>query len=236
MVGGAGVRLKPLTDACPKPLLEITGKPILERIIERLIQQGFKRICLAVHYKAEMIQQYCGDGRKWGIAIEYLHEREQMGTAGAVGTLAHQISKPTLVMNGDLVTEANFAEIVNHHIQCQAAATMSVVPYELKVPYGVVDVEGHFVTGVREKPVLHALVNAGIYVIGPDAAWMIPAGKPSDMPDLFNRLIAENRKTAAYVIKEQWTDVGDLKELERVRRQFSTSLGAFRESQFSHRV
>lgn len=224
MVGGRGVRLRPLTNTCPKPLLEVGGKPILEHILEDLIAAGFKRLCLAVHYKAQSFQNFFQDGRKWGISIEYLHEEKRLGTAGALGLLRDKVTKSTLVMNGDLLTDANFAEIVEHHEQSQAVATMCVIQYQIQLPYGIVELEGNLISNVCEKPVLQAYANAGIYVLSPKAVSRIPRGEYFDMPQLFNCLRDEGQKTVAYVIKGQWTDVGDHNELERVRRQFSTTI------------
>jgi NDP-sugar pyrophosphorylase family protein len=224
MVGGSGLRLRPLTENCPKPMLEIGGKPILEHTLENLIAAGFKRFCLAVHYKAEAFYNYFQDGRKWGVSIEYLHEEKRLGTAGALGLLGDKVTKSTLVMNGDLVTDANFTEIVAHHQQCQAVATMCVVPYEIQLPYGIVEIDGNLLSKVCEKPVLQAYANAGIYVLNPSVISRIPKGEHFDMPQLFNCLRDEEQNTVAYVIKGQWTDVGDLKELERVRSQYSRSI------------
>lgn len=223
MVGGRGVRLRPLTNNCPKPMLEVGGKPILEHILEDLIAAGFKRICLAVHYKAQVIQNHFQNGRQWGASIEYLHEEKRLGTAGALGLLRDKVTKSTLVMNGDLVTDVNFAEIVAHHEQCRAVATMCVIPYEIQLPYGIVELESNQISKVCEKPVLQTYANAGIYVLSPKAVSRIPRGQYFDMPQLFNCLSAEGEKTAAYVIKGQWTDVGDRNELDRVRRQFSAT-------------
>lgn len=223
MVGGRGIRLRPLTNNCPKPMLEVGGKPILEHTLDDLIAAGLKRFCLAVHYKAQAFQNYFQDGRKWGVSIEYLHEEKRLGTAGALGLLREKVTKSTLVMNGDLITDVDFAEIIAHHERCQAVATMCVIPYEIQVPYGLVEIEGDQLSKVCEKPILQTYANAGIYVLSPEAVARIPAGEHFDMPQLFNCLKDEGLKTVAYVIKGQWTDVGDRDELERVRRQFSTS-------------
>ena len=208
-------------------MLEVGGKPILQHTLEDLIAGGFKSFCMAVHYKAQAFQSYFQDGRQWGVSIEYLHEEKRLGTAGALGLLRDKITKSTLVMNGDLITEADFAEIVAHHEQCQAVATMCVIPYEIQVvPYGLVEIEGNLLSKVCEKPILHAYANAGIYVLSPEAVSRIPAGEHFDMPQLFNCLKDEGLKTVAYVIEGQWTDVGDRDELERIRRQFSTAEAA----------
>lgn len=222
MVGGSGERLRPITNNCPKPMLEVGGVPIVERLLQNLIEAGFKHICFAVHYKAEMIENHFGDGSRWGIAIEYLHEKTRLGTAGALSLLGDKIEKLVLVMNGDLVTEAKFSEILAHHHQCGAIATMCTVPYEVTVPYGIVELDGPYLSNVREKPLLCAFANAGIYVISPEAIKAIPTGKPYDMPQLFDQLMTNKEKVGAYVIKERWSDVGDLKELERIRKEFSS--------------
>ncbi|MBC7998471.1 MAG: NTP transferase domain-containing protein [Leptolyngbya sp.] len=233
MVGGEGARLRPLTNNCPKPMLEVGGIPIVERLLQNLIAVGFERVCFAVYYKAEVIENYFGDGSRWGIAIEYLREETRMGTAGALALLRDKIDKPVLVMNGDLVTEANFPKILEHHMQCKAVATMCAVPFEITAPYGIVELEGSFLSSVREKPLLSAFANAGIYVVSHEAIEIIPTGKPYDMPQLFEQLISNKEKVGAYVINERWSDVGDLSELERVQNEFAVKSRSLRDAKLS---
>ncbi|WAC44800.1 nucleotidyltransferase family protein [Pseudomonas sp. SL4(2022)] len=221
MVGGLGSRLRPLTDACPKPMLRIGGKPILESILESFMEQGFRRFFLSVNYMAEVIKDYFGDGAKWGARIEYLHETERLGTAGALSLLPEKPVAPLVVMNGDLITKANFAAMLEFHEEHQAAATMAVREYDLQVPYGVVKVDGVRIASIEEKPIHRFFVNGGIYVLGRDVLDVIPPSTFFDMPSLFQDLASKGCKAAAYPLREYWLDIGRLEEYERAQREWS---------------
>jgi choline kinase/predicted transcriptional regulator len=169
MAGGLGSRLRPLTDDCPKPLLHVGSKPILETIIEAFIQQGFRRFYISVNYMSEMIEKYFGDGSRWGGEIGYIRENERRGTAGALALLPQTPELPIFVMNGDLLTRLNFASLLDFHGQHEAAATMCVREYEMQVPYGVIRPQSHRIVDIHEKPTERYFVNAGVYVLSPEA-------------------------------------------------------------------
>ncbi len=194
MAGGLGSRLRPLTDDCPKPLLKVGSKPIMETILDNFIEYGYRRFFLSVNYKAEMIQDYFGDGSKWGVEIRYLHEKERMGTAGALGLLPEKPLQPILVMNGDLLTKVNFQHLLNFHQEHQAKATMCVREYEYQVPYGVVKIDHQRLVGIEEKPVQHYFVSAGIYVLEPEVLELIPSNAFFDMPTLFQNFWRRMRR------------------------------------------
>lgn len=219
MAGGLGKRLMPLTANLPKPLLEVGGKPVLEAILESFAEQGFKRIFVSLNYKAEMIRSHFGDGHRWGVQIEYLQETSSLGTAGALSLLPTRPSAALVVMNGDLVTKTNFHSLLQFHAGQSAAATMAVREYDFQVPYGVVRIGDDRITAIEEKPVQKFFVNAGIYVLSPEAVELVPKDTFFNMPTLFERLIAENRKTAAYPLREYWLDIGRLDEYERARQE-----------------
>lgn len=220
MAGGLGSRLYPLTADCPKPLLKIGGAPILENILMGLAGQGFNKFFIAVNYKAEMIVEYFGDGSKWGVDIRYLHEHDRMGTAGALSLLPEQPDAPILVMNGDLLTQADFAAMLDFHDEQNTAATMAVREFEYQIPYGVVDVENARISKIEEKPTHKFLVAAGIYVLAPDSISCIPKGTFFDMPNLFRSLAESGRHTSAYHFKDYWLDIGRLEEFERAQREW----------------
>ena len=220
MAGGLGTRLQPLTDECPKPLLSVGGKPILESILESFSEQGFKRIFLSVNYKAEMIRDHFGAGDRWGVQVDYLHESTRLGTAGALSLLPERPTAPVVVMNGDLLTRANFDNLLQFHIAQDAAATMAVREYDFQVPYGVVRLDGAHIKTIEEKPVQKFFVNAGIYALSPDALDYLPADTFFDMPTLFEHLIAAGKSTAAYPLREYWLDIGRLEEFERAQREW----------------
>ena len=215
MAGGQGKRLLPLTENCPKPLLNVRGKPILESIIESFVEQGFKRIFLSVNYKAEMIKNHFGKGDRWGVKVEYLHENTALGTAGSLSLFPEKPNDTIIVMNGDLITHTNFDNLLQfHHVQ-KAAATMAVREYDLQVPFGVVQLDGSIIQGIEEKPLQQFYVNAGIYALSPNVLDYIPEKNFFDMTTLFEKLIAEGEKTVAYPLHENWLDIGRLEEFEQ---------------------
>ena len=194
MAGGLGSRLSPLTDDCPKPMLAVGGKPILENIIESFIEQGFRRFFISVNYKAEQIKNYFGNGEHWGITVDYLHEDKRLGTAGALSLLPEQPTDPVIIMNGDLLTRANFQGMVDFHLEQDSIATMAVREYDIQVPFGVVTLDGARISSITEKPVQSFFVNAGIYVISPDALTLIPKDTFFDMPTLFGMIADAEKK------------------------------------------
>ena len=226
MAGGLGSRLSPLTDNTPKPLLHVGSKPILETILEAFVQHGFGRFYLSVNYLAEQVEAHFGDGSRWGVEIEYLRERERLGTAGALSLLPERPAEPLFVMNGDLLTRLNFAHLLDFHTEHAAAATMCVREYEMQVPYGVIETRSHRILDIREKPTERYLVNAGVYVLQPDVLDLIPDGKFFDMPELFMRLIQQEKETAVFPIREYWMDIGRLEDFDRANGQFDQVFSA----------
>ena len=208
MAGGLGTRLRPLTEQTPKPMLDLHGKPILESILENLVGEGFRRFFMSVNYKAALIEEYFGDGARWGVSISYLREEQRLGTAGPLALLPEAPSLPVAVMNGDLLTQASISSLVDFHVELKSAATMAVREYDLQVPYGVVRINGERITSIEEKPVQKFLVNAGMYVLSPGALTHIPPRAYLDMPALFERLHAAGEKTVAFPLREYWLDIG----------------------------
>ena len=224
MAGGLGTRLRPLTNDCPKPLLKIGDKPILETIINGFIESGFHRFYIAVNYKAEMIEEYFGDGSRWGIEIQYIHENKRMGTAGALYFLPEKPSEPIVVMNGDLLTKVDFGALIDTHISKNAAATMAVREYSYQVPYGVINCNGDCIVSIEEKPEQSYFVNAGIYVLSPESVSRVDKEEFYDMPDLFNDVIKDGGKAVIYPVREYWLDIGRLSDFERARKEFGSGL------------
>jgi dTDP-glucose pyrophosphorylase len=220
MAGGLGKRLSPLTNDCPKPLLHVGGRPILETILLNFVEYGFRRFFISVHYKAEMVKHYFGDGTKWGIQIEYLHETKQLGTAGALGLLPLRPEEPIVVMNGDLLTKVNLNHLMDFHGDNGAKATMCVREYDFQVPYGVLKLDGHRIVDIEEKPVQRFFVNAGIYVIEPDALKIIPKEAYLDMPTFFRQIASKGESTAAFPIREYWLDIGQRADFDRAAGDF----------------
>lgn len=208
MAGGMGTRLRPHTENCPKPLLPVAGKPMLEHIIERAKLEGFHHFVLAVHYLGHMIEEYFGDGARWQVKIDYLREQSPLGTAGALGLLQPRPSEPFVVTNGDVLTDVRYSELLEFHLRHDAAATMAVRVHEWQHPFGVVQTRGVDIVGFEEKPIARTHINAGVYVLDPRALNELGVNEHCDMPTLFERLQVKGRRTVAYPMHEPWLDVG----------------------------
>ena len=215
MAGGLGTRLHPLTENLPKPMLKVGGRPILETILQSLIDHGITRFQISVNYKAEIIKRYFGNGQAFGARIEYLEETDRLGTAGALSLLSEPAIHPVVVMNGDVLTKVNFQHLLDFHAAQKASATMCVREYEFQVPFGVVSLDHQRITAIEEKPIKRMFVSAGIYVFEPAVLRLIPAGEHFDMPMLFDRLIAASEVVSAFPIREYWLDVGRMDDFER---------------------
>jgi NDP-sugar pyrophosphorylase family protein len=208
MAGGQGSRLRPRTQNCPKPLLPVGGKPMLEHIIERAKVEGFHHFVLAIHYLGHMIEEYFGDGSRWQVKIDYLREASPLGTAGAIGLLDPRPSEAFLVTNGDVLTDIHYGELLDFHASHGAAATMAVRQHEWQHPFGVVHTKGVDIVGFEEKPIARSHINAGIYVLEASALDVLSVGEHCDMPTLFGRLQELMLRTIVYPMHEPWLDVG----------------------------
>ena len=218
MAGGLGKRLRPLTNDTPKPLLKIGKKPILETILERILDAGFHDFYISTCYKSDMVRDYFGDGGKWNVNIRYICEKEPMGTAGALGLLPDDMPDlPLLVMNGDLLTKINFEHLLQFHKEEGGLATMCVREYDFQVPYGVIKSEGRRITSIEEKPVHKFFVNAGIYVLEPELVRSLNKTSYLDMPDLLEDKINQNQQINMFPVHEYWLDIGRMEEIERAR-------------------
>lgn len=218
MAGGLGTRLRPLTENRPKPLLKVGDKPILETILEKCKGYGLTRFAISVNYKAEMIEEYFGDGRERGVQITYLREPERRGTAGALALLDPRPRDPIVVMNGDLITDLNLSHLLDFHHRQGSTATMCVREHEFTVPYGVVELDGHRILSLHEKPKQNFFVNAGVYVIDPSVIDRVPSSY-CDMTDIFEDLIDAGEDTAVFPVREYWLDIGRPEDYERANRQ-----------------
>ena len=220
MLGGLGTRLRPLTNDIPKPMLKVGNKPIVETIVEGFKQYGYTNFIFSVNYKKEIIQNYFKTGEDFGITIDYVEERKRMGTAGALSLIKNRPTEPFFVMNGDLLTQVNFDQLMQFHIEQDTIATMCVREYEYQIPYGVIETIGTNLKGIHEKPVHRSFVNAGIYVLSPEVFDYIPYETFYDMPTLFERLIEAGKKTSAFPIHEYWLDIGQVDDFQRANENY----------------
>jgi len=219
MAGGVGTRLRPHTERCPKPMLQVAGKPMLEHIIERAKLDGFSRFVLPIHYLGHIIEEHFGDGARVGVSIDYLKEEFPLGTAGALSLLNPRPDLPFVVTNGDVITDIRYGELLDFHERHDALATMGVRLHEWQHPFGVVQMDGVEIMGFEEKPVVRSHVNAGVYALDPAALSSLAEGAHCDMPTLFERLQAKGQRTVAYPMHEPWLDVGRPDDLASANSQ-----------------
>jgi dTDP-glucose pyrophosphorylase/CBS domain-containing protein len=219
MAGGLGTRLRPLTDSTPKPMLPVGDRPLLQRTLERLSRAGIRDVRVTTRYLAQQITDHFGDGQAFGVDITYLPEERPLGTGGALRKLDNQ--QPLFVINGDILTNVDFQAMLAFHREHKAAATVGVRKFELQVPYGVIDCVGARVTALREKPVQHFLVNAGIYLLEPSVRAFIPGAERFDMTDLIARLLEERQPVASFPIVEYWLDVGQPRDYAQAQHDAS---------------
>lgn len=208
MAGGMGTRMRPHTDNCPKPLLSVAGKPMLEHIINRAKLEGFNHFVLAIHYLGHMIETYFGNGERLGVQIDYLREQSPLGTAGALALLNPLPDAPFVVTNGDVMADIRYGELLDFHAQHAASATMAVRLHEWQHPFGVVQIQGIEIVGFEEKPITRSHINAGVYALDPGALSVLGPDAHCDMPSLFTRLQAKAKRIVAYPMHEPWLDVG----------------------------
>lgn len=219
MAGGLGKRLHPITEALPKPMITVGDQPILERLVKHLRDQGIFRFYISVNYKAEMIESYFGNGRKWGVEISYLHENVRLGTAGALGLLPEAPEGSFLLMNGDIMTSINLRQMMDYHIDHAAAMTIGAFAHEHQIPFGVLQMSGDQVTAIEEKPVIRKYVSGGVYTLSPLVLDFVRPGEVVDMPVLIQRLIESSQKVSAFPIREYWIDIGRHDDLSRALQE-----------------
>lgn len=210
MLGGLGTRLHPLTENTPKPMLPVGEQPILETIVRHIAEQGFEEFYFCINYLGHQIREYFGDGSALGIKINYIEETERMGTAGALSLLKPAPKTPFIVMNGDLLTKIDLTALLKFHIEHRNMVTACVREYSQQVPYGVMEMEGHQVNQIVEKPIYRYFVNGGIYVLDPEAIDCIPDNSYYDMPSLMENMIAKQKKIGGFPITEYWMDIGQM--------------------------
>lgn len=219
MAGGLGTRLGDLTKTTPKPMLHVGNKPILETIIENFAKYGYINFIISVNYLSHVIEEYFEDGSKFGVTISYVHEKQRMGTAGALSLMRDKLTEPFFVMNGDLLTNVNFEHLHNYHSSQNAIATMGVREYDFQVPYGVVNVEDGRIKSITEKPVHKFFVSAGIYMLSPESLELIPEHQFFDMPSLFEKIIARG-VASSFPIHEYWLDIGRINDYEQANHEY----------------
>ena len=220
MAGGLGIRLRPLTKNVPKPMLEVNGKPILQIIIEQFKKLGFLNIIICVNYKSNIIKSYFGDGSNFGLKIQYVEEKERMGTAGALSLLKNKPREPFFVINGDILTNIDFGKILDFHKKNKSIATMCVAKHNLTLPYGEIKLNKNNISSIEEKPDYKFYINAGIYLMNPTCIDFVPKSF-FDMTTLFKKLVKNKKKVKPFLIGDYWIDIGRMSDYKIALKKFT---------------
>jgi NDP-sugar pyrophosphorylase family protein len=217
LAGGLGTRVRPFTQVIPKPLLPVGEKAVLEIQIEHLEKHGFKEIFLATNFRSEYIENFFGDGSKYGVSLIVSKEEKPLGTAGPLSLLKDRLTEPFLVMNGDILTLMNFSAF--YHFAVEKGARLTVAIKEILTPFqfGNIFYEGDFVTGIEEKPDIRTKILAGIYVMTPDVFELIPENEMYGMDALILKMLDMKIPIVKYEMSEYWLDIGNIESYEEVQ-------------------
>ena len=217
MAGGEGMRLRPLTENVPKPMLKVGKQPLLEIVLRSLCEAGFVRVFLNVRYLGHVIEDYFGDGSRLNLELHYLREPDPLGTAGGLASAPIDLrpTSPFLVVNGDILTKVDFRVFREYHISADYELTLCARRYETQIPYGYPVLSGDVVTGFEEKPTLAHLVNSGVYCLNADLIEEIPVGQHFNMPDLIQKLCREKRRVGVFPVREPFHEIGRVESYEK---------------------
>lgn len=206
--GGKGTRLAPYTTLLPKPLMPIGEMPVLEIVVRQLGYFGFRRITLSVGHQAALIETFFGRGEKFGVQIDYSREDTPLGTAGPL-SMINNLKETFLVMNGDILTDLNYGDMLRYHKKNGAFATLGLYRKRVLIDLGVIESDNKgIIENYIEKPTVEYKVSMGIYIFQPEVKEYIPRGRKLDMPDLIKSLIDDKREILGYHFKGYWLDIG----------------------------
>lgn len=208
MAGGRGKRLMPYTKFSPKSLLKVSGKPIVEHIINRAKFNGYNSFILSINHLGTLIKKEIGNGKSLNAKIRYIKENKKLGTAGSLSLMKKILKKDFIVTNGDVITDINYSDLLNFHIENNSAATMAIRSYEIKNPYGEIKTIGNEIIDYFEKPIYRSYINTGVYAFHPKILKLLKYNKEISMIQLFKKIKQKKLKVLAYPIHEKWLDVG----------------------------
>ncbi|HTH15875.1 MAG TPA: nucleotidyltransferase family protein [Magnetospirillum sp.] len=221
MAGGLGTRLRPMTERVPKPLLTVGGRPLLFILLDQILTEGFDRVFISLNYKSDMIIKAIREVSSYRDRVDFLLEGDTMlGTAGSLSLLPERPAAPFVVINGDLLTNVSLKDMLQFHCSEGNQLTMAVRHEHHKVAYGVVDLDGTRVTGMREKPVFSYYFNTGIYVVEPAMLETVPPETTWNMTDLVDGALAKGDRVGAFPVHEFWIDIGTPDQYERAQSEF----------------
>ncbi|MGC9516198.1 MAG: nucleotidyltransferase family protein [Methanomicrobiales archaeon] len=221
LAGGKGTRLRPYTTTIPKPLMPIGDKAILEIVVHQLKEAGYEDIIMSIGHLGELIMAFFGDGSKYGVNISYTKEDQPLGTAGPLSLVRDEMDGPFLMMNGDVLTDLNYREFMQHHQDKGAIATVALNKRVVNIDFGVTEInEDHQIVGYKEKPVIDYLVSMGVYIFSPEVLDYVEDDTYFDLPDLINRLISNGETVNGYVFDGYWLDIGRHDDYDRANREF----------------
>lgn len=214
MAGGKGVRLRPLTETTPKPLLPVGGKSIIDYNIDSLMKNGIKHISVTVNYLHEQLEEHFAEPVN-GVKIECIKEPQFLGTMGATQFVTKFYNDVVLVMNSDLFTNIDYEDFYLHFKEHDADMSVAAVPYSISVPYGIFELEGRNIKGVKEKPIYNYFANAGIYLIKRELLENMPKNTFYNATDLLNDAVAAGKTVIRYPITGYWLDIGSHEEYKK---------------------
>ncbi|MBI3126055.1 MAG: NTP transferase domain-containing protein [Candidatus Tectomicrobia bacterium] len=220
LAGGKGTRLRPFTFAFPKPLLPIGETPIIDIVMRQLQASGVQRVTLAVGHLAELLMAYFANRHYQGMTIDYSREERPLGTAGPLA-LVDGLNEPFFVLNGDLLTSLDFADLARRHVESKAQATIASYGKSYQVDLGILELnERGELSAYREKPTHYYKVSMGIYVFEPEIVKLLRGGEPCDLPDLVARILESQRRLFVYPFDGYWVDIGTPGEYARAVEEF----------------
>jgi NDP-sugar pyrophosphorylase family protein len=226
LAGGLGERLRPFTQAIPKPLLPIGEQSLLELQISNLAKHGVDEVFVATNYKSNYIKNFIGDGERLGVAITYSEESQPLGTCGPLSLLRDRLTEPFIMLNGDILTTLDFGRFFEFGVA--QASDLTVATKHIRTPFnfGSVESEGHRIVGVQEKPDLVLEIVAGIYLLKPPLLEMVPDAQRFGIDELIQRMLAEGREVTRYLMEEFWLDIGAIEDYDDAEEAYRTHFEA----------
>jgi NDP-sugar pyrophosphorylase family protein len=224
LAGGLGSRLKPFTDVIPKPLLPIGEKSVLEIQIERFKQHGFTDITLATNYRAEYISNFLGDGSRYGVKLKISKEVKPLGTVGPVKLLEEELTEPFLVMNGDILTQLDFAKFYDFALSKGTMLTVAIKKMILPYAFGNIFFDKDYVTEIQEKPEFVTYALAGMYVMTPEILKFIPKDEYFGMDALMKDMLSAAIPISKYEVNEYWLDIGRMDDYQKAQDMYERQM------------